>query len=239
MWKNEQALVKYVQDRLKGCEMTRIESHGTGNGIPDMYVTHRGFSYWIEFKNMSRCSIFDKEWKVSWRPGQQAWMLRNSRMHVTEHCIVYRLNYTIIGMKDGIVVIPMYMYHMNDIVCSDEWRVFPITSESLKLGKDLLKFLDLHSFDVRASLETMQRTVYDAVRLMLCETVERLHEYWSNRPLRPVIDSDVREVLEEAEVKEPQESLIKVLNDRDGKLRVHYLHDMVLEQACKIYGESL
>lgn len=239
MWKNEQALVKYVQDRMSGCEMTRIESHGTGNGIPDMYVTHRGFSYWIEFKNMPRCSIFDRSWKVAWRPGQQAWMLRNTRMYANGYCSVYRYNFTVIGMKDGLVIIPMYKYHTGDVVFSDEWGIVPVTKESLKAGYDLSRALDLRSFGVRASIESMQRTAYECVRLLMNEVTERLHEYWSNRPLRPVIDSDVREVLEQSKIDEPQESLLVVMNGTDGIDRVHFMYDMILEQSCRIYGVSL
>ena len=57
-----------------GCNATRIESHGTGNGIPDMYVLGFGTDFWLELKHDPKLGQNARTIKVDWRPGQQGWM---------------------------------------------------------------------------------------------------------------------------------------------------------------------
>lgn len=90
--------------------VTRIESHGTGNGIPDMFVCGRGLDCWLELKANERYSITDKVIKVDWRPGQIAWMLEYFRKHTTKCCL------TLMRVSDGIFIIPMIMNYKEHMV---------------------------------------------------------------------------------------------------------------------------
>ena len=81
--------------------VTCIESHGTGNGIPDLFVCGRGLDTWLELKSNDRLSIKDKAIKVDWRPGQVGWMYLYFQKHTTKSCL------TIVRASDGIVIIPM------------------------------------------------------------------------------------------------------------------------------------
>ena len=75
MWESEQKFSHYLIQRLKGegfiCN--RIETHGTLNGMPDMFVQGNGMDTFIELKNMKKASVNDERLKVQWRPGQVAW----------------------------------------------------------------------------------------------------------------------------------------------------------------------
>ena len=94
-----------------GMRATRIESHGTGNGIPDMYIDGHGFDCFIELKNDKKASITDKVLKVEWRPGQQAWMYEYFLKHKRSKCCL-----TIIACSDGWFVIPMTKVYKGDVV---------------------------------------------------------------------------------------------------------------------------
>lgn len=76
MYKTEHEFNKSLSDRLAKARLmvTRIESHNTGNGIPDMFVCGRGLDTWLELKNDTKLSIKDRAINVAWRPGQIAWM---------------------------------------------------------------------------------------------------------------------------------------------------------------------
>ena len=84
-----------------GLFVTRIESHGTGNGIPDLFVTGTGWDCWIELKNMPDKSIYSKVLTVPWRPGQVAWMFRYFNTVRRRSCL------TIVACCDGVIIIPM------------------------------------------------------------------------------------------------------------------------------------
>ena len=75
MWENEQKFSRYLIKRLKNeCFVcNRIETHGTLNGMPDIFVQGHGIDTFIELKNMNKVSVNDKRFKVPWRPGQVAW----------------------------------------------------------------------------------------------------------------------------------------------------------------------
>lgn len=103
MYKIEHEFSKSLSDRLTkaGLMVTRIESHNTGNGIPDMFVCGRGLDTWLELKNDPKLSVKDKVIKVAWRPGQVAWMYTYFQKHRTKSCL------TLVAVSDGIFIIPM------------------------------------------------------------------------------------------------------------------------------------
>ena len=103
MYKTEHEFSKSFSDRLAkaGLMVTRIESHNTGNGIPDMFVCGHGLDTWLELKNDPKLSVRDKVIKVAWRPGQVAWMYTYFQKHRTKSCL------TLVAASDGIFIIPM------------------------------------------------------------------------------------------------------------------------------------
>ena len=136
MYKTEHDFSKSLSDRLAkaGLMVTRIESHNTGNGIPDMFVCGRGLDTWLELKNDPKLSIKDKQIKVAWRPGQIAWMYTYFMKHRTKCCL------TLVAASDGIFIIPMTSAFKDHIVLNpqsisyddlrwiDIWRVFEAMS---------------------------------------------------------------------------------------------------------------
>lgn len=103
MYKTEHEFSKSFLDRLAKARLmvTRIESHNTGNGIPDIFVCGRGLDTWLELKNDPKLSIKDKAIKVAWRPGQIAWMYTYFQKHMTKCCL------TLVAVSDGIFIVPM------------------------------------------------------------------------------------------------------------------------------------
>ena len=103
MYKTEHEFSKSLSDRLTkaGLMVTRIESHITGNGIPDMFVCGRGLDTWLELKNDPKLSIKDKVIKVAWRPGQIPWAFTYFQKHIT------KCSLTLVAASDGIFIIPM------------------------------------------------------------------------------------------------------------------------------------
>lgn len=124
MYKTEHEFSKSLSDRLAkaGLMVTRIESHNTGNGIPDMFVCGRGLDTWLELKNGPKLSIKDKAIKVAWRPGQVAWMYTYFLKHRTKTCL------TLVAASDGIFIIPMIATFKDHIVynpqgiCYEDFR---------------------------------------------------------------------------------------------------------------------
>lgn len=112
MYKTEHDFSKSLSDRLvkAGLMITRIESHNTGNGIPDMFVCGKGLDTWLELKNDTKLSIKDKTIKVAWRPGQVAWMYRYFQKHLTKSCL------TVVAVSDGILIIPMTKLFKDNLV---------------------------------------------------------------------------------------------------------------------------
>ena len=112
MYKTEHDFSKSFSDRLAKARLmvTRIESHNTGNGIPDIFVCGRGLDTWLELKNDPKLSIKDKVIKVAWRPGQVAWMYTYFQKHMFKNCL------TIVAASDGIFIIPMTKVFVNHLV---------------------------------------------------------------------------------------------------------------------------
>ena len=112
MYKTEHDFSKSLSDRLAkaGLMVTRIESHNTGNGIPDMFVCGRGLDTWLELKNDPKLSVKDKVIKVAWRPGQVAWMYTYFQKHRTKSCL------TLVAASDGIFIIPMTAIYKDHVI---------------------------------------------------------------------------------------------------------------------------
>ena len=112
MYKTEHDFSKSFSDRLAKARLmvTRIESHNTGNGIPDIFVCGRGLDTWLELKNDPKLSIKDKVIKVAWRPGQVAWMYTYFQKHMFKNCL------TLVAASDGIFIIPMTKVFVNHLV---------------------------------------------------------------------------------------------------------------------------
>lgn len=124
MYKTEHEFSKSLSDRLTkaGLMVTRIESHNTGNGIPDMFVCGHGLDTWLELKNDPKLSIKDKVIKVAWRPGQVAWMYTYFQKHRTKSCL------TLVAVSDGVFIIPMTATFKDHIVYNPQ----SISYEDLK-----------------------------------------------------------------------------------------------------------
>ena len=117
MYKTEHEFSKSFSDRLVKAKLmvTRIESHNTGNGIPDMFVCGSGLDTWLELKNDPKLSIKDKEIKVAWRPGQVAWAYEYFKKHITKNCL------TLVAVSDGILIIPMTETFKDHIVYNPQY----------------------------------------------------------------------------------------------------------------------
>lgn len=124
MYKTEHDFSKSFSDRLAKARLmvTRIESHNTGNGIPDIFVCGRGLDTWLELKNDPKLSIKDKVIKVAWRPGQIAWMYTYFQKHMFKNCL------TIVAASDGIFIVPMTTAFKDHIVLNPQ----SISYEDLK-----------------------------------------------------------------------------------------------------------
>ena len=156
MYKTEHDFSKSLLDRLAKARLmvTRIESHNTGNGIPDVFVCGRGLDTWLELKNDPKLSIKDKAIKVAWRPGQVAWMYTYYQKHMFKNCL------TLVAASDGIFIVPMTSAFKDHIVLNPQsisyedfrwiniWRVLGAMSIYwVKCNDDDKTYLDmLNSF---------------------------------------------------------------------------------------------
>ena len=116
MYNTERDFSRSFSDRLAKARLmvTRIESHNTGNGIPDIFVCGRGLDTWLELKNDTKLSIKDKTIKVAWRPGQVAWMYTYFQKHLLKCCL------TLVAVSDGIFIIPMTKPFKDHIVLNPQ-----------------------------------------------------------------------------------------------------------------------
>lgn len=139
MWESEQKFSRYLIQRLKneGFVCNRIETHGTLNGMPDMFVQGHGMDTFIELKNMKKSSVNDERFKVPWRPGQVAWatIYRNTHMHNINGFDITRCSWTFIGCSDSIIALPMWSNFMLNEVNSTNIKY--IINEHAKI-KDIL-----------------------------------------------------------------------------------------------------
>lgn len=101
------ALVKAFKSKCSFIQ--RIESKTTGRGIPDLYLRFRNEELWLELKNDRYNTIYMDQFVVDWRKGQQAW-------HLDYYRACGRPVITIVAMKDGFVVIPVYRRYVRGVV---------------------------------------------------------------------------------------------------------------------------
>lgn len=117
MYEKESDFVRALITKLSSCglDVTRIESHGTGNGIPDMYVQGYGYDFWIECKNIKSASIFNNSIKIPWRPGQQGWAFNYYKRHLTK-----KNTLTIVSVIDGFIIIRHDQVFENNFIDLDD-----------------------------------------------------------------------------------------------------------------------
>ena len=113
LFNSEKDFSRALRTRLSkhGFMTTRIETHGTVNGMPDLYVCGFGYDCFIELKNDKQLSMHDKNIKVQWRPGQQSWMLEYYIKHVNKKCCL-----TIVAVEGGYYIIPMTCVYQRNTV---------------------------------------------------------------------------------------------------------------------------
>lgn len=108
----EYEAIRKFSEYLQYFDCTRIESHATGNGIPDTFYQGLGIDFWVEFKSNTKVSILNNRWKIDWRPGQCAWAWNYLISHRRIKCTL-----TILRCFDGFVIIPM----CKDTIMTDKW----------------------------------------------------------------------------------------------------------------------
>ena len=91
------ALIKQLKYRQ--FNVTRLESHNTSNGIPDLYIIGHGYDCWIELKNDTKQSITNDMFKIPYRPGQQAWYEAYFKGTYHKRNVV-----TLMSVADGVLV---------------------------------------------------------------------------------------------------------------------------------------
>lgn len=89
------------QKRMPDFHWTRIETGGTGRGIPDLAFVHQGTYGWLENKVTSG-------WKVGLSPEQVAWALRHQRAGGRTFVAVRRKADA--GPRRGKAVDSLYLY---------------------------------------------------------------------------------------------------------------------------------
>lgn len=141
MFATENEFSIFFTAKLKkyGMRTTRIESHTTGNGIPDLYVDGHGFDCFIELKNDKKLSVHDKTIKVQWRPGQQAWMYEYFLKHKCYNCCL-----TIIACTDGWFIIPMtQIFKDSTVYNADNFGISYKDLKNITICR-LLHFMSTH-----------------------------------------------------------------------------------------------
>lgn len=181
MYVNEQAFSKALCARLKkeGFMVQRMETHGTGVGVPDIYAVGHGFAVWLELKVHETNSIFMNKVKVPWRPGQQAWHLDyRSHMHCTR-CVL-----TLMSCKDGVIVVPMDQVYDKSVVIKPQGMNY-------KQWKDinLTRLLNVMSLPVA---RVCQNSKYDRITSLVCW----IDAYWPEG-----LDYDAEVLLDEYGIK--------------------------------------
>ena len=114
-YKNEAAFSRALSEALRkqGAIVTRIETGGTSQGVPDMFVQTNGGDVWLELKNIPNLddeAIERKGFiKVPWRPGQAAWGYNYWRMHSKK-----KFTLTVVAGKNKFYVIKMDCLYLKN-----------------------------------------------------------------------------------------------------------------------------
>lgn len=188
MWDSEQKFSKYLIAKLKseGFVCNRIETHGTLNGMPDLFVQGNGMDTFIELKNDRKTSIHDSKWKVAWRPGQLAWaaVYRNSHLNCYKDVDLYKVSWTFIGCSDGVVAVPMCSNFMLNTVTEKD--IIYIIGK----GDRISDILGAHSQLAMPVLCPGERRMYDFLG-----DIARAYCYSFAGPAEADVDWPDREVL--------------------------------------------
>lgn len=179
MYVNEQAFSKALCARLKkeAFMVQRMETHGTGVGVPDIYAVGHGFDVWLELKVHETNSIFMNKVKVPWRPGQQAW-----HFAYMSHMLYNRRVLTLMSCKDGVIVVPMNQVYDKSTVIKPQG-----ISYAKWKGVDLVRLLNIMSkpYPKDPQIKTMQQSLV----------------YWVDRNWPIGLDYDPEVLLDEYGIK--------------------------------------
>lgn len=179
MYVNEQMFSKALCMRLKkeGFMAQRMETHGTGVGVPDIYAAGHGFDVWLELKVHETNSIFMDKVKVPLRPGQQAWHLAYAN-----HMCRKRFGLTLMSCKDGIVVVPMnHVYDKNTVIKPQ--------------GMNYRQWKDIN---LKRFLNVMSRPYPGDLQI---NTMQQALVYWADRNWPIGLDYDPEVLLKEYDIK--------------------------------------
>lgn len=132
MYKNEHEFSKAVTSALKrtGAMVTKIESHDTSCGIPDLFIAYNGHMQWIELKTDNQQSVKNAQYKFAWRPGQQAWY-HNYKMHSLGDYVI-----TLMSCKDGVVLARNNRIYPNNCVPYVECEQFDSVTDFVNCLKE-------------------------------------------------------------------------------------------------------
>lgn len=85
MFKNEHEFSRWLRHELEHISILAIpiESHGTRNGIPDLFVMGYGSDIWLELKYVKVIKNFEVRNKITipYRPGQLAFAMQYTQYH--------------------------------------------------------------------------------------------------------------------------------------------------------------
>lgn len=151
MYESETKFVSYIKSRLNnaGFDVQRLESHSTGNGIPDMFVQGFGTDCFIELKNVKQSYAWVEKHKfiqIAWRPGQIAWAWRYELTHCgKKHTWLWQAYkdaiVCILVSKDSVSFDPDNGY--GYVLVQDNPFLFKFSTEEFS-ALDLRKFLLSH-----------------------------------------------------------------------------------------------
>jgi len=110
---SEHDFSRSLSGKLKklGYDVTKLESHDTEVGIPDLFVQGFGSDLFIELKVIDKVWKPTESYKIPWRPGQQPWAHRYLRAHANNKCTL-----TVVKFTNEIIVIPMIKLFGSSIV---------------------------------------------------------------------------------------------------------------------------
>lgn len=135
---------KWLKRKLCNCAIHRIESGSTSPGFPDCYA--QCINTFIELKNNPVYKIDREQFKVDWRPGQQAFALQElaCKTFVTGLGTAYaKCSWTFMAVSDGVILVKHATFFKDDKVM-DPW-IFRWTDDT---DYTLITFLKVHGFVV-------------------------------------------------------------------------------------------
>ena len=185
MYTTEKDFSKAFSDKLKriGFAVTRLESHGTGNGIPDMFIVGFGYDCFIELKNDKKHGPNASVLPVEWRPGQQPWMLEYFLKHKHK-----KNGLTIVAVKEGYYIIPMTcIYQKNTVYNAQNFYISKSDWSKINIAR-VLHALTTHM----TGYHTYREAVIDLVEQFYCPDMDYDPEVlWNSETIDEQFDSIV------------------------------------------------